>query len=325
MTDDQGDYYPVPLSDLRPGTVYADPYGHTLVVAKRIAQTDTSAGILLAVDGQPDGTVARKRFWRGNFLYATDPANGSPGFKRFRPIVQGKGGLKRMTAEEIKASAEYGDLSAETFSVEGFYDKMDDVLSPSPLDPQRAMLETINALEEQVKARVTSVENGRKFQNSGRGTASMPDDAEIFETSGAWEDYSTPSRDLRLLIAVDVVRTFPDRVARRPGRYAMPKGKQIAEVKTELEAVLKEELSKRKVSYTRSDNSSFTLSLQDVVDRAADLEMAYNPNDCVELRWGAPAGSDEMSTCKRRAPWGQTAKMKQYRVWFHERRRPPRK
>jgi hypothetical protein len=26
-----------------------------------------------------------------------------------------------------------------------------------------------------------------------------------------------------------------------------------------------------------------------VIDRAVDLEMAYNPNDCVELRWGAPA------------------------------------
>src|SRR5262249_16388005 len=51
----------------------------------------------------------------------------------------------------------------------------------------------------------------------------MPDGAAIFETSGAWEDFSTPSRDLRLLIAIDVVLGFPDRVARRPERYAMPK------------------------------------------------------------------------------------------------------
>src|SRR6516165_7506552 len=71
--------------------------------------------------------------------------------------------------------------------------------------------------------RVTSVENGRKFQNGKRGEATMPDGAAIFETSGAWEDFSTPSRDLRLLIAIDVVLGFPDRVARRPERYAMPK------------------------------------------------------------------------------------------------------
>ena len=87
--DDNTDYYPVPLKAeiLRPGMVYADPYGHVLVLAKRVAQTGDAAGVFLAVDGQPDGTVARKRFWRGNFLFAQDPSLGSPGFKRFRPIV----------------------------------------------------------------------------------------------------------------------------------------------------------------------------------------------------------------------------------------------
>ena len=93
---------------------------------------------------------------------------------------------------------------------------MDEVTSPSPLDPARAMKEAITSLEEQVKVRVTSVENGRKFQNSKRGEATMPDGPAIFETSGAWEDFSTPSRDLRLLIAIDVVLRFPDRVARWP-------------------------------------------------------------------------------------------------------------
>ena len=87
----------------------------------------------------------------------------------------------------------------------------------------------------QVKARVLSVENGRKYQNGGGGEADMPDGASIFETTGAWEDFATPSRDLRLLIAMDVVRGFPDRVARRPERYAMPNGKSVADVKAELE------------------------------------------------------------------------------------------
>ena len=152
----------------------------------------------------------------------------------------------------------------------------------------------------------------------------MPDGAAIFETIGAWEDFSTPSRDFRLLIAIDVVRGFPDRFARRPERYAMPAGKSAADVKDELQSVLASELASRKFSYTRSDGSPWTLSLKDVVDRAADLEMAYNPNDCVELRWGAPAKSDEASTCKRHAPSAQRAKMTKYRAWFHERRRPPR-
>jgi hypothetical protein len=52
--------------------------------------------------------------------------------------------------------------------------------------------------------------------------------------------------------------------------------------------------------------------------------MAYNINDCVELRWGAPEESEEASTCKRRASDAQRQKMTEYRAWFSERRRPPR-
>jgi len=186
-----------------------------------VPQANGEAGIILAVDGQPDGTVARKRFWRGNFLYATDPALGGPGFKRFRPIVRDtSGALRRLSNSDIAKNPQYGDFSLDPsrLGVEAFYDRMDDVMSPEPLDPLAAMKDAITSLDEQVKVRVTSVENGRKFQSSGKGEANMPDGAAIFETIGAWEDFSTPSRDLRLLIALDVVRGFPDRVARRPER-----------------------------------------------------------------------------------------------------------
>ena len=152
----------------------------------------------------------------------------------------------------------------------------------------------------------------------------MPDGASIFETTGAWEDFATPSRDLRLLIAIDVVRGFPERVARRPERYAMPAGKSAADVKAELDQVLATELKARSFSYTRTDGSPWTLTLQDVVDRTSALEMAYNINDCAELRWGAKDDTEEAATCKRRAPGAQRTKMSDYRAWFTERRRPPR-
>ena len=87
---------PLSADTLRPGTVYADPYGHILMIVRRIAQTEDTAGIILAVDGQPDGTVARKRFWRGNFLFAQDPALGGP-----RPGIEAlpsSGGRKRRDA-----------------------------------------------------------------------------------------------------------------------------------------------------------------------------------------------------------------------------------
>ena len=329
LADNNTDYYPVALSQatLRPGVVYADPYGHVLMIVRRVAQTDTTPGLILAVDGQPDGTVARKRFWRGNFLFAQDPALGGPGFKRFRPIVFGKdGALRRLSNDEIAKDPQYGDFSLDQsrLGIEDFYDRMDDVMSPLPLDPLQAMKDAIASLDEQVRVRVTSVENGRKFLNSAHAEAAMPNGAVIFETNGAWEDFSTPARDLRLLIAIDVVRGYPDRVARRPERYAMPRDKTAADVKAELQSVLASELATRKFSYTRSDGSAWTLALKDVMDRMPQLEMAYNPNDCVELRWAAPANSEEASTCRRHAPAAQYAKMAQYRAWFHERRRPPR-
>lgn len=329
LNDNNTDHYPVPLTQetLRPGVIYADPYGHVLTIVRRIPQSASAAGIILAVDGQPDGTIARKRYWRGNFLFAQDPALGGPGFKRFRPIVRGaNGALHRLTNDEIEKNPQYADFSLDQskLGVEDFYDRMDDVMSPSPLDPLTALKDAIDSLDEQVKVRVQSVENGRKFLASGKGEASMPDGATIFETSGAWEDFSTPSRDLRMLIALDVVRGFPDRVARRPERYAMPPGKSVADVKAELQQVLASELVTRKFSYTRTDGSQWTLALKDVMDRMTDLEMAYNPNDCVELRWGAPANSEEAASCRRHAPGAQKDKMSKYRAWFHDRRRPPR-
>src|SRR5262249_20025883 len=329
LNDNNTDQYPVALTQetLRPGVVYADPYGHVLTIVRRVPQSAGAAGIILAVDGQPDGTIARKRYWRGNFLFAQDPALGGPGFKRFRPIMRGaNGALHRLTNEEIAKNPQYADFSLDQskLGVEDFYDRMDDVMSPSPLDPLDAMKDAIVSLDEQVKVRVQSVENGRKFLASGKGEASMPDGATIFETQGAWEDFSTPARDLRLLIALDVVRGYPDRVARRPDRYAMPAGKSVADVKAELQRVLASELVTRKFSYTRTDGSQWTLALRDVMDRMSDFEMAYNPNDCVELRWGASANSEEAATCRRHAPAAQKEKMSKYRAWFHDRRRPAR-
>jgi hypothetical protein len=326
--DDNTDFYTVALTQqaLRPGTVYADPYGHVLMLVHLVPESNGMPGVFLAVDAEPDGSITRKRFWRGNFLFVHDPALGSPGFKHFRPILRDKSGaLRRLANAEIAKNPAYGDFSLDQsqMNAEDFYDRMDDVMSPEPLDPVKAMTDAIASLNEQVKTRVTSVENGRKYQAKQPAEVAMPNGPSIFETSGAWEDYSTPARDFRLLIAIDVVRGFPDRVLRRAQRYAMPSGKSAAEVKSELQGVLASELAARKISYTRSDGSQWTLSLKDVLDRTTDFEMAYNPNDCAELRWAAPDNSEEASTCKRHAPQAQRAKMSSdYRGWFRERHWP---
>lgn len=320
---EESDYYPVSVSieTLRPGTIFADPYGHVLVISSRIPESSVASGVLLAVDGQPDGTVARKRFWRGNFLFAIDPALGGAGFKRFRPVVR-----DRVSGRLVHAkNADLPDYSATdqySSGVEGFYDKIEDVLSPLPSSPMRALLEALQALEEQVTTRVHSIENGRNFLANGGPVVDMPEGEKIFETTGQWEDFSTPSRDLRLLIAIDVVRGLPARIMRRPERYVLPVAEPIDQLPRELEDRLARELRERKFEYVRTDGSRWQLSLQDVVDRQGALEMAYNPNDCVEERWGAPAGSAEASTCKTHAPSAQVERMAEYRPWFHDRKRP---
>ncbi|HRI70311.1 MAG TPA: hypothetical protein PK156_39035, partial [Polyangium sp.] len=122
----------------------------------------------------------------------------------------------------------------------------------------------------------------------------------------------------------DMVTGAAARSARRLARYAIEKGQTAEEVRAKLDTTLTEELKKRKFEYVRSDESTFALTLTDVVQRAESFEAAYNPNDCPEQRWGAPEGSDEVATCKMHAPWKQFARMRKMRKWFKERKRPPR-
>jgi len=323
---EESDFYPVQLNaeSLRPGVIFADPYGHILMVVQRIPQTETSGGVLLAVDGQPDGTVSRRRFWRGNFLFSDDVKLGGPGFKHFRPVVvDAPGQARQLSNEEVKRHPAYGDFGLNQYQggVDGFYELVEDILSPSPRDPRQVFSEIIQALDEQVERRVLSVQNGVDYR-AKHGLITMPERDEIFQTQGPWEDFSTPSRDMRLLIAIDVVRFFPATVERRSKRYAMPQGKTAAEVRAELEALLATEAGKRKFHYIRSDGSKQELTLADVLARVKGFELAYNPNDCPEKRWAAPEGSRELSTCGRHAPLAQRQRMAEYRSWFADRRRP---
>ena len=121
-----------------------------------------------------------------------------------------------------------------------------------------------------------------------------------------------------------MVRGFPERVARRPERYAMPTDKSVADVKAELQRVLAAELAARKFSYPRSDGSAWTLTLKDVVDRAAISRWPTTRTTASSCAGARRTGATEAATCKRHAPAAQRAKMTKYRAWFHERRRPPR-
>ncbi len=336
--DSNSDLYAIRLDrrGLRPGTVYADPYGHILVLAELVDPEGESPGVLYAIDGQPDGSITRKRFWEGNFLWNQDPALGGSGFKAFRPVVvrdvDGERVQVQLDDQEIAVAAGYGDVSDEQAGIDGvaFYDRMEALITPGRRDALVAQEEAVTALYEAAKVRLVSVDNGERYVASKSGTIAMPEGFHIFETTGPWESFSTPARDLRLLVAIDVVTGFADKVRRQPEVFGVAPGPdreaRLAAVIERIDAARAAQIAepRYRFSYTRSDGSSQELGLDDLVGRALALEVAYNPNDCAEIRWGAELGSSEASTCKRRAPAEQRAKMERYRVWFHERRRPPR-
>ena len=329
LDDDATDFYPVPLdrAAIRPGTVYADPYGHTLVVARWVAQTAERPGLLLAVDAQPDHTVARKRFWEGTFLFVPVPSAG-PGFKAFRPLVHDQAGGKLRPLGDTDLANErrftrWSDEQAK-LSPDAFYARMSALVNPSGLEPERAYEATLDALVEQLETRVRSVDNGEDFVRQHPGTViPMPDGPAIFETSGPWEDFATPSRDFRLIIAIKVLEALPARIERHPELFVL--GTRTPEAAhDEVKRLHETRSAERTFSYTRSDGSPWRLTVADAIARKTAFETAYDPNDCVEVRWGAPNGGDERATCRRRAPAEQRARMESYRDWFRESRRPVR-
>lgn len=329
LDDENSDYYPVPLEReaLHPGIIFADPYGHTLILVGWVSQTNDSPGLLLSVDAQPDGTVGIKRFWKGNFLFNTSGVIGEPGFKAFRPISVNKAVPYLMQNKELIAAAGFVPFSLEQRKMENdvFYHTMERLINPKPLDPETALIGLIQALHEQLMVRVTSVANGEAYFKLHPGAViPMPSkSAGIFQAGGQWEDFSTPNRDLRLLIAMDAVLDFPDLVASSPKDFNISGLLSAELVRKKLQLFLDQKVTEFSISYTRTDGSLQKLTAGELLQRRDAFEMAYNPNDGIEIRWGAPENSDERATCHRHIPSNQLETMRSMRVWFQKRLHPP--
>jgi hypothetical protein len=329
LDDENSDYYPVSLerANLRPGIVFADPYGHTLIIAGWIPQTKGHPGLLLSVDAQPDGTVGIKRFWKGNFLFNTSDVIGEPGFKAFRPVSLHNGAPDPLPNKALTASAGFVPFSLQQRKMKSdvFYHTMERLINPKPLKPEDALVNLIQALHEQLLVRVTSIANGEDYFKSHRGAViPMPSRAAaIFQSGGQWENFSTPNRDLRLLIAMDAILDFPDLVVRSPEDFEISGSVPREEIKNKLTTLLDKNVSDLSITYTRTNGSQKKLTVGEILKRRDAFEMAYNPNDGIEIRWGAPENSEERSTCNRHAPSGQSETMLSVRTWFHKRLHPP--
>ncbi|MBQ9394822.1 MAG: C40 family peptidase [Proteobacteria bacterium] len=325
LTDSNTDFYPVELtrSSLRPGLTYADPHGHLLMIAHYTPDTPEVPGSLLSVDAQPDGTITRKRFWKGNFLFDPEMKNVGAGFKAFRPIVDNH----QLTNEELNDQSGFVPYSDEQNVVEKevFYDRVEAAIHPKPLDIPAAVAELTDALHESAERRVLNVQNGDDYvRNNGVSSMIMPLGYAVFETSGPWEDFATPSRDMRMLIAIDAVRDFPDQIRRNAARYGLNDDDAIQKAVAEAQSAMDEVLAKYTITYMNSAGNPVTITMKTIVERVENLEMAYHPADCNEVRWGTPENDPEYATCSRRASASEQAKLEKMRVWFHKRARPGR-
>lgn len=321
------DLYPVPLTReaLRPGTVYADPYGHVMMIVRWVRGTAESPGMLIAADAQPDGTIGRPRFWRGTFLFTPETHEVGAGFKAFRPVERRGDRARQASNDSLRAHplVPYSTAQYEG-DADSFYDRVEALIDPQPLDAERRLIALVDALHDSARRRTISVDNAETFFATRPGTViPMPEGPDVFQTEGPWEDFSTPSRDMRLLLALDTVLGFPEAVRRRPERFGLDRtvlDSAIARLRTRLDR----ELAARAFEYRGTGGARTTLTLADLRARIAAFEVAYDPNDCPEVRWGAPAGSPELARCARRAPPDQRRLLERYRVWFAERRRPLR-
>lgn len=323
--DDQTDFYPVELTraSLRPGLSYADPHGHLLMIAHYTPDTAETPGALLSVDAQPDGTITRKRFWKGNFLFDPEMKQVGAGFKAFRPIVNGK----QLTNAELNPESGFVPYSDEQKIVakEVFYDRVEAAIHPKPLDIPSAVAELTSALHESAERRVLNVQNGDDYVNQhGVAAMIMPLGYAVFETTGPWEDFATPSRDMRMLIAIDAVRDFPEVIRRNAQRYGLNSEQEIQTAVQNAKDAMDEVLEKDSITYLNSQGQPVQISMKTIVERVENLEMAYHPADCNEVRWGTPENSPEYATCSRRASAKEQAKLEQMRIWFKRRSRPGR-
>jgi hypothetical protein len=284
---------------------------------------------LYSVDAQPDGTITRKRFWRGHFLFAPEMKSVGQGFNAFRPIVctsLDEANCRQLTNAELDESSGFIPYSDEQMKSDAnhFYDRVEIAIHPKPLSIEESVNELTDALFESANRRLENVQNGDDYmRENGAAHMIMPEGYAVFETSGPWESFATPSRDMRLLVAIDAVNGFPDSIVRNAGRYGYSHDEAVT-VSEEARKKIDERLETLSVEYINSKGKPVKLNMLELKNRVENMEMAYHPADCNEIRWGAPENSEEIKTCSRRASATEHQKLLNMRKWFHLRSRPPR-
>ena len=307
--------YPVPLSPaaLRPGTVYVDPFGHTLILIGWQTPSADGSRVLLAIDAQPGGFVTLKRFWPGYFVFAPSGSHAGAGFKAFRPARRREGWSVFPTNAELELEPVGAPLSYEQSSLNSaeFHDRMQALLAPVPRDPVVVYREHLETIHRMFLSRADVTNRAHQWiAGHPHEVIAMPRGSGVFATTGPWEDLSTICRDLRLFVAVNIVRDFPALLQRSPEQFRTrgTPGESLAAV----HAMQHSLAGSMEVRYVGSDGETRHRNVADLVGDPGFLSHGYNPNDCPERRWGEPS----TVACPQEAPPEQRRREHEYMPWF---------
>lgn len=320
--EEDSDHYSIEVSreSIRPGTIYYDPNGHVLLVFEV-----ASNGAVRMIDGHPDNSLTVTRF--GEALARGSAAQGG-GFRAWRSQrLESSGRVVR----ETNANARYFDGTeqyARSFQVDGrtvnYHEWVRYQLSTngSRVRPTEEFAEMLEALCIDIQNRVNAVESNQIAAESHPGSSCSGRDfgsctglpSNIYGTDGAWESYSTPSRDARLKAAFRELHAFiVDTTS------ALDAGEARIDYSGTVDSLVQDYMniwvelgqSECAIAYENSSGGFVELDLDQIMDRLFDL--SFDPYHCPELRWGAEMGSSEMGTCPDRNDTSSGGK-----IWWYD-------
>ena len=266
--------YPIAIDrrNLRPGMVFYSPNGHVAMVAE--CQRD---GTVKLLDAHPDQSVTRITF--GPKLEVRSQTF-SGGFRGFRPVMVTSGKVAWATD-----NSQLPGFSKEQYDFENYHEKVKERLRQIAIDP---LVEFERYIREdtfrEVLDRVEAVDLGWQV---GRERA-IPVPPNVYDAVGDWENYSSPSRDLRLRLSMlnipEQVRNYIQLLRDDPTQLATEYGseRELGLALLEQKERLFRELT---FQYIDSLGQPVTLTLYDV--ETSLFRLSFDPNHVPELRWGA--------------------------------------
>lgn len=311
------DFYPVKIepSSIRPGTTIYDPAGHAAVVY-RVSRD----GRVSYIDAHPDNSLTEGDYG-SKFTQSSHPLT-APGFKNWRALrLQGArvGRNGQLIGGIIlpDTDADHADFHVEQyvgnvrplpnldnwrsrrFRINGrdlsFHEFVRQRLAGGNLryDPLIETANLVDGLCGDLRDRVAAVSSAiHAGMDRRQQPVRFPEN--IYGTSGAWEEYSTPSRDARMKVSFkelrDEIVKYMEMFAKKDPRLDY-NGSDLAR---DLFDVYVERAQACVIAYERSDGTMRSLTLDEVAGRLFNL--GFDPYHCAERRWGGTR--TELATCR---------------------------